>query len=341
MRRRKRLNLIVLALVLILFSGTAFAYNIGDLLDSGQVPMGADTVLMVGDRWVTANPPTLAHNIAVLESGMNLNLTDFSIQFTAPGQSVAYHFTIHNVWDNPVTINANNLRLGNTAIANSVVWEYEWLMVEFLPSSDVIIPAGGHADWGFMLTFNPDFATDRNYFSDEMDLNIGILQPELPEEPPTEEPPTGEPPAEELSPVPPILPGTGDDTSSDDTSVAVPPVTQASSDIAEIIEAETIEIEALDVPLAAFDGDTFVTIDDLDTPLAAFDGAEPENTNNHDTIVASEVGYIHIEDLDVPLGFMPQTGLESRIPLLISGLALAAGIALLLIILIRKSKRTS
>lgn len=350
MRLRKRLNLSVLAMALILFSGSAFAYNVGELNAQGQVNF--DTAITIGHQWVV-NPSGIENELVFMPLGLSVNVTDFSVNFTAPGQTIQYFFLLENNWTQPITVNSDNLRFGGRAVNNSEIMDYDWLHINFLPSTDVVIPADGTAEWGFALTFNPDFRAESYYFADTIEVEIGILQPEIDDDNNLSDNDTSDNDSDSgyhYAPyLPPATPDADNNNDNDDITDNndTPPADTPEVDAPEAVSPEadaddftpappSIVLDEDSIPLAALITETeavpaveYMDIFDIDTPLGAFSFTSDPTGGE----------YFYFDDIPVPLAALPQTGLTSNIPLFVSGIALLAGVALLSMAQIRKLRR--
>jgi hypothetical protein len=141
-------------------------------------------------------------------------------------------------------------------------------------------------------------------------------------------PPTRPDTVEPVTPTPPTGGGGGDgDGDSDgDGDGDVPTVTPPDATPVPPADDTFVDINDMDVPLAAFpnENDAFIEIDDLSVPLASY-----ADTNEALT---------EISDTRVPLGAMPQTGIESMHSVFVTGLMLSAFTAAVIAGNIRKLK---
>ena len=310
MRNRKRLNLTVLALMLIFFSGTAFAYTTGEVVGQRAIFLSDEAPLRIQDGRMIHSPGLTPRLINVGMGGVTLSV-DFDVTFGVPGQFVTYRFDIENGLPYRIPINENNLRLNNLGPGERP----EWLLVTLYPTNEFYIEPGLNPEvWGFTVEFNPAVRSNTHYMSETHRFSIEIEQPE-PLPPSEEEPsPPPPPPAEE----PPENGNGGNNDTETDVSAEV-----ATPD--DLVTALAVDADA----------DEYLYLDDSDVPLGYF---APEYTpseyeyDDEDIILE----YVFIDDLGVPLGTMPQTGLRQLLLVFLSGFALTGGIALLFVAQIRK-----
>ena len=310
MRTRKRLNLSVLIIMLIFFSGSAFAYSMDDFIGSGRFVLLSETEtppLVIRDGRIR-HSPGLSPTLEGINIGDITLEVDFDVTFSAPGQFVEYRFDIENAWDIPLPVNASNLSLNGLSPGD---WP-NWLLVELYPSdSFYIFPGAGSDNWGFTVALNPAIYSETYYLNETFNFNIGIAQP-MPSEP-TPEPPSDDEESGDVG---------GGEGESDESESDFVDMTPGTPDLIEPSGAdEYFIIDDEGIPLAFLDGDLtdtieYLDIDDMQVPLGSV------------TAPIEDAEYIYLEDIGIPLGAMPQTGVVRYIPLLVSGFLFFASVAL-------------
>jgi len=108
-KRKRRLNVIVAALMLVLFAGSAFALtSTGPLIFNGTASVDASLVLLIVNYDILENPGGLVHDIHPTlprPPWPGATVIDwYDVIFTAPGQHILWEFTIQNLGSTPARI---------------------------------------------------------------------------------------------------------------------------------------------------------------------------------------------------------------------------------------------
>ena len=151
MRARKRLNILVSILMLVFFAGSAFAYNMLELIEFNRVVSLSGPLLTVNPDSIGVNKTgggTGHIDAANISAGDGRTIIPFYVYFTGSGQSVAFYMDIYN--NSPEAVVIGSASGGGSASLP------DWMRFNYELSPEAI-PSGGSRGLEFTVLADLDY----------------------------------------------------------------------------------------------------------------------------------------------------------------------------------------